>query len=116
MSLEPGDVSQLLGGREIAAREPDDDWPVIVVGAGAAGLTAAIFAARAGARVLVLETRPKPGAKIRVSGGGRCNVLPSRVTLKDFHCSGSMNRVRNVLFSWPLANVHAFSRGNWESQ
>ena len=44
---------------------------------------AAIFAARSGARVLVLETRPVPGAKIRVSGGGRCNVLPSRVELVE---------------------------------
>jgi len=79
-----------------------------VVGAGAAGLLAAVFAARAGTRVLVLETRPKPGAKIRVSGGGRCNVLPSAVTLDDFHTSGSRNTLRNLLFSWPLPEVHAF--------
>jgi predicted Rossmann fold flavoprotein len=78
------------------------------VGAGAAGLLAAIFAARAGLRVAILETRPTPGAKIRVSGGGRCNVLPSRVSLDDFATSGSRNTLRNVLFSWPLEDVRRF--------
>jgi predicted Rossmann fold flavoprotein len=85
-----------------------ENWPVVVVGAGAAGLLAALFAARAGARVLVLETRPRPGAKIRVSGGGRCNVLPVATTLDDFHTSGSRHALRNVLFSWPLADVREF--------
>jgi predicted Rossmann fold flavoprotein len=81
---------------------------VIVVGAGAAGILAAVFAARRGARVLLLETRPVPGAKIRVSGGGRSNVLPSRVTLDDFHTAGSRAALRNILFSWPLEEVRAF--------
>lgn len=47
---------------------------VLIVGAGPAGLTAAIMAARAGASVLVLEGGPKPGRKLLASGGGRCNV------------------------------------------
>ncbi len=81
---------------------------MVVVGAGAAGLLAAIFAARCGARVLVLETRPVPGAKIRVSGGGRCNVLPSRVELSNYHTSGSRNTLRNILLSWPLEEVRSF--------
>lgn len=80
----------------------------IVVGAGAAGITAAIFAARGGADVLVLESRPKPGAKILVSGGGRCNVLPSKVELSDFQGSGSRNSLRNILMSWPLDDVREF--------
>jgi len=88
--------------------QANEVWPVAVVGAGAAGLLAALFAARAGARVLLLETRPRPGAKIRVSGGGRCNVLPSAMQLEDFHTSGSMHTLRNILFSWPLAAVRAF--------
>ncbi len=83
-------------------------WPLVVVGAGAAGLSAAIFAARAGARVLLFETRPRPGAKIRVSGGGRCNVLPSRVEPGDFHTQGSAHALRNVLASWPLSEVRVF--------
>jgi predicted Rossmann fold flavoprotein len=83
-------------------------WPLVVVGAGAAGLTAAIFAGRHGVPALVLETRARPGAKIRVSGGGRCNVLPSVAGPEDFHTEGSRNALRNLLASWPLAQVRAF--------
>jgi hypothetical protein len=88
--------------------EPRERWPLVVVGAGAAGIFTALFAARAGVRTLLLETREKPGAKIRVSGGGRCNVLPSSVDADDFHTQGSRNALRLVLASWPLADVRAF--------
>lgn len=50
------------------------DWDVVVVGAGAAGLMAAIRAAECGRRVLVLEKNRKAGVKILMSGGTRCNV------------------------------------------
>src|SRR5271155_6170775 len=46
---------------------------VIVIGAGAAGLMCAIVAARRGRSVLVLERGSRVGAKILISGGGRCN-------------------------------------------
>ncbi|HYC03198.1 MAG TPA: NAD(P)/FAD-dependent oxidoreductase [Azospirillaceae bacterium] len=46
---------------------------VIIVGAGAAGLYAAIFAGRRGRRVLVLDHAEAAGKKILISGGGRCN-------------------------------------------
>ena len=59
-------------------------------------------------RTLVVETRKEPGAKIRVSGGARCNVLPSAMEWNDFHTRGSMNVVRNVLQSWPLEQVRSF--------
>ena len=49
-------------------------WPLIVVGAGAAGIMAAIQAAERGVKVLVLERNPRPGKKILISGNGRCNV------------------------------------------
>lgn len=49
------------------------EWDVIILGAGAAGLMAAITAGRRGRRVLVLEHMAKPGRKILISGGGRCN-------------------------------------------
>jgi predicted Rossmann fold flavoprotein len=49
-------------------------WDVVVVGAGAAGLMAAIHAAERGARVLLLEKNRKPGIKILMSGGTRCNL------------------------------------------
>jgi predicted Rossmann fold flavoprotein len=46
---------------------------VIIIGAGAAGLMCAIEAAKRGRKVLVLEHANKPGKKILMSGGGRCN-------------------------------------------
>lgn len=48
-------------------------WDVIVLGAGAAGMFAAIEAGRRGRKVLVVDHAVKPGEKIRISGGGRCN-------------------------------------------
>src|SRR5438046_8417425 len=47
---------------------------VIVIGAGAAGLMAAIAAAERGRRTLLLEKNRKPGVKILMSGGTRCNL------------------------------------------
>src|SRR5438093_8004535 len=52
----------------------DEVWDVAVIGAGAAGLMAAISAAEHGARVLLLEKNRKPGVKILMSGGTRCNI------------------------------------------
>lgn len=80
----------------------------VVVGAGAAGLMAAIFAGRGGARPLLLESQARPGAKIRISGGGRCNVLPSVVELADFHTSGSIHALRKLFAGWPLERVREF--------
>ena len=58
-------------------------WDVIVLGAGAAGMFAAIEAGRRGRRVLVIDHANAPGEKIRISGGGRCNftnlqIAPAR--------------------------------------
>lgn len=83
-------------------------WSVIVVGAGAAGSLAGIFSARNGARTLVVDARRHPGAKIRVSGGGRCNVMPQVVDEGDFVTSGSSKIVRNLLRSWPVTEVRAY--------
>ncbi len=47
---------------------------IIVVGGGAAGLTAAAFAAKAGAQVTVLEKNERPARKVMITGKGRCNV------------------------------------------
>src|SRR5213596_1062636 len=54
--------------------DPALTWDVVVVGAGAAGLMAALRAAELGRRVLLLEKNRKPGVKILMSGGTRCNI------------------------------------------
>jgi predicted Rossmann fold flavoprotein len=48
-------------------------WDAIILGAGAAGMMAAIEAGRRGRRVLVIDHARAAGEKIRISGGGRCN-------------------------------------------
>jgi predicted flavoprotein YhiN len=69
---------------------------VLVAGAGAAGLTAAIRAASAGARVTLLNAHPRVGLKILMSGGTRCNVTHVRVNERDFH-GGSRNVIARIL-------------------
>jgi predicted Rossmann fold flavoprotein len=54
------------------------DYDVVVLGAGAAGLVAATRAAECGARVLVVEKNRRPGVKILISGGTRCNITNAR--------------------------------------
>jgi predicted Rossmann fold flavoprotein len=82
--------------------------PIVVVGAGAAGVMAAIFAADAGAPVLLLERTRDGGRKILISGGGRCNVLPSRMDPSQYFTASSPNTVRKMLRAWPLADQRRF--------
>lgn len=49
-------------------------FDVVVVGAGASGIMAAVHASESGARVLVLETRERPARKLLLTGKGRCNL------------------------------------------
>ena len=61
-----------------------DACDVLVIGAGAAGLMCAITAARRGRRVRVVERANKPGKKILMSGGGRCNFTNTGTTPANF--------------------------------
>lgn len=81
---------------------------VIVIGAGAAGTMAAIFAATQGARTVLLERTRDGGRKILISGGGRCNVLPARVDESRFVTDSSPNTLRKIVRAWPLAEQRAF--------
>lgn len=56
---------------------------VIIVGAGAAGMMAAVAAASQGTEVVLLEKMDQPGRKLRITGKGRCN-LTNTASLKDF--------------------------------
>src|SRR5580704_11031131 len=55
------------------------NYDAVILGAGAAGLMCAIEAGRRGRRVAVLERASRPGKKILISGGGRCNFT-------NLHC------------------------------
>jgi predicted Rossmann fold flavoprotein len=94
-------------------RQADERLPIVVIGAGAAGFTAAIFAARAAASagapcVILLERTRDGGRKILMSGGGRCNVLPSVVEPERFVTASSPNTLRKLLLSWPLRDQRRF--------
>lgn len=60
---------------------------LIIIGAGAAGLFCAHTAGYRGRRVLVLDHANKPGKKILMSGGGRCNFTNLHATPSDYLCS-----------------------------
>ena len=84
---------------------------VAVIGAGAAGTMAAIFAAEGGAETLLLERTRDGGRKILISGGGRCNVLPARLDESRFVTDSSPNTLRKIVRSWPLAaQIEFFER------
>ncbi len=59
---------------------------VVIIGAGAAGLMCAATAAKRGRRVLLLDKGKKPGRKILISGGGRCNFTNYDVSAAHFVC------------------------------
>src|SRR5882672_6958827 len=102
--------------------------PIVVIGAGAAGFVAAIFAAggpagapaggagggagdaapKGPARVLLLERTHDGGRKILMSGGGRCNVLPSELDPARFVTASSPNTLKKLLLSWPLREQRRF--------
>lgn len=75
---------------------------VAIIGAGAAGLMAAVFAARAGAETILLERTAEGGRKVLISGGGRCNILPSELEPSRFVTDASKNSLKKILRSWPL--------------
>jgi predicted Rossmann fold flavoprotein len=85
---------------------PSDHYDVAVIGAGAAGLMAAIFAGRAGARVAAIDGAKRIGAKILISGGGRCNVTNEIVRADDFN--GNRNAIAKVLRTFDVAATVAF--------
>ena len=67
------------------SRDPKPSQPrkVVIVGAGAAGMMAAIAAAEQGAQVVLVEKMDQAGRKLRITGKGRCNLTNTAV-LKDF--------------------------------
>jgi predicted Rossmann fold flavoprotein len=80
-----------------------------IVGAGAAGLAAGIFAARRAPHLVIvaLDGAKKLGAKILVSGGGRCNVTNRVVTVGDFW-GGSRHVIQRILGSLSVEEAIRF--------
>lgn len=81
-------------------------YDVIVVGAGAAGLFCAFTAGQRGRRVALLEHNAKPGMKIAISGGGRCNFTNLRATHENY-LSGNPSFCRSALARFTPADFVA---------
>lgn len=73
-----------------------ENYDVIILGAGAAGLMCAAVAGQRGKRVLLLDHAPDPGRKILISGGGRCNFTNIH-TAPDRYLSENPHFVRSAL-------------------
>lgn len=84
-------------------------FDIVIVGAGAAGLATAIFTRRLNPfrSVLLLDGAARPGAKILVSGGSRCNVTNVAVTERDFS-GGKPTIVRRILRTFSPADTVAW--------
>lgn len=95
-------------GDRVNARYIPRMTTVVVIGAGAAGAMAAIFAASQGADTVLLERQADGGRKILISGGGRCNILPARLDEARFVTDSSPHTLRNIVRSWPLPEQVAF--------
>jgi len=88
---------------QIAGSAPVD---IAIVGAGAAGLATAIFTRRISPSrsVALLDGAARPGAKILISGGSRCNVTNASVSERDF-CGGKATIIRRVLRAFSVAQT-----------
>jgi len=91
----------------------DDRCDIAIVGAGAAGMMAAICAGRTlrerapDANVVVLDGAKRVGAKILVSGGGRCNVTHDVVRADDY-AGPTRNQVKKILATFSVEQTIAF--------
>ncbi len=69
----------------MSSQAQPQNFDVIVIGAGAAGLMAALTAGQRGKRVLLLEQNDEAGKKILISGGGRCNFTNREAVSSRYH-------------------------------
>jgi predicted Rossmann fold flavoprotein len=74
-----------------------ETFDAVIIGAGAAGLMCAIEAGRRGRRVLLLEHTEAPGAKILISGGGRCNFTNREADLPERYLSANPHFCKSAL-------------------
>jgi len=85
----------------------NNNKPMIIIGAGAAGLCAAIIRARTGQKVILIEQNSKVGKKILVSGNGKCNIDNRYIDNIRFH-SQNPSFIDNVLSGYNFDCIEKF--------
>ena len=83
------------------------DFDAIIIGAGACGLMCAVQAGYLGKRVLVLEKNDRPGAKILISGGGRCNYTNLYASPQQF-ISQNEHFCKSAFAQWSVEDTVTF--------
>lgn len=83
------------------------DVDAIIIGAGACGLMCAVQAGYLGKRVILLEKSDKPGAKILISGGGRCNYTNLFATDEQF-ISNNKHFSKSAFTQWTVEDTISF--------
>jgi predicted Rossmann fold flavoprotein len=83
------------------------DFDAIIIGAGACGLMCAVQAGFLGKRVLVLEKNDRPGAKILISGGGRCNYTNLYSSAQQF-ISQNEHFCKSAFAQWTVEDTISF--------
>ena len=87
-----------------------EKFDTVVIGGGAAGICAAISAARAGRTVVICEKLPQLGKKILASGNGRCNLLNDNFD-ESFYNSASRELVKSILVKFGKSEIVGFFQG-----
>lgn len=91
----------------IMAEKEKRKYDVIIIGAGASGMMAAITAGRRGRKVLLLEKMARPGKKLLATGNGKCNFTNANLSEGCYY--GDQNLVREVLGQFSLEQcLHFF--------
>lgn len=83
---------------------------IAVIGAGAAGMMAAVAAARAGAAVTIYEHRSEAGRKLLMTGNGKCNLTNTRMGTSYYYCGSEDGKqiVRTVLAEFDETRTLSF--------
>ena len=91
-------------------------FDVIIIGAGASGLIAAIHATQRGRKTLVIDHAPKAGQKMLITGGGKCNITNRHLSVNDYF--GEDNTFcKYALKRFPTASVlHLLQEANIETE
>ena len=84
-----------------------NNYDVVILGAGASGMVAAIKLAQGGKSVALIERQMRGGKKILASGNGRCNISNSSLSAKNFYINNK-KLIQELLKSYSLADIKAF--------